>query len=44
MIFLWIEENIPYEYKGEELARAYDALSIADVFRGRIHRQQHWRF
>lgn len=43
-IFLWIEENIPYEYKGEELARAYDALSIADVFRGRIHRQQHWRF
>jgi len=43
-IFLWIEENIPYEYKGEELARAYDALSKADVFRGRIHRQQHWRF
>jgi len=43
-IFLWLEENIPYEYKGEELARAYDALSKADVFRGRIHRQQHWRF
>lgn len=43
-IFLWMEENIPYEYKGEELAKAYDALSIADVFRGRIYRQQHWRF
>ncbi len=43
-IFLWLEENIPYEYSGEELARAYDALSKADVFRGRIHRQQHWRF
>ncbi len=43
-IFLWLEENIPYEYKGEELAKAYDALSKADVFRGRIHRQQHWRF
>lgn len=43
-IFLWIEENIPLEYKGEELAKAYDALSIADVFRGRIYRQQHWRF
>jgi len=43
-IFLWLEENIPYEYKGEELALAYDALSKADVFRGRIHRQQHWRF
>jgi len=43
-IFLWIEENIPYEYKGGELAKAYDALSKADVFRGRIYRQQHWRF
>ncbi len=43
-IFLWLEENIPYEYHGVELAKAYDALSKADVFRGRIHRQQHWRF
>lgn len=43
-IFLWVEENIPYEYKGEALAKAYDALSMADVFRGRIYRQQHWRF
>lgn len=43
-VFLWIEENIPLEYRGEELARAYDALSLADVFRGRIYRKQHWRF
>ena len=43
-IFLWIEENIPYEYKGIELQKAFDALSKADVFKGRIHRQQHWRF
>jgi len=44
-VFLWIEENIPIEYKnGEEIAKAFDALSRADVFRGRIHRQQHWRF
>jgi replication factor C large subunit len=43
-IFLWIEENIPLEYQGEELAQAFDALSKADVFRGRIYRQQHWRF
>lgn len=43
-IFLWLEENIPQEYKGKELAKAFDALSKADVFRGRIHRQQHWRF
>ena len=44
-IFLWVEENIPYEYKErKELFKAYDALSKADVFRGRIYRQQHWRF
>jgi len=43
-IFLWIEENLPLEYRGEELAKAFDALSLADVFRGRIRRQRHWRF
>ena len=43
-IFLWIEENLPLAYKGEELCRAIDALSLADVFRGRIRRQRHWRF
>ena len=43
-IFLWIEENIPVGYKGKELEKAFDALSRADVFRGRIYRHQHWRF
>jgi len=43
-IFLWIEENIPNEYSGEELYKAYEALSIADVFRGRIRKRRHWRF
>lgn len=43
-ILLWLEENIPYEYTGIELWKAFEALSKADVFRGRIHRQQHWRF
>ncbi len=43
-IFLWVEENIPTEYKGEELFKAFEALSKADVFRGRIMRQRHWRF
>ena len=45
-IFLWIEENIPNEYQSnpEALAKAYDALSKADIFRGRIYRQQYWRF
>lgn len=43
--FLWLSENIPKEYKNaRDLAHAYDALSKADVFRGRIIRRQHWRF
>lgn len=43
-ILLWIEENIPREYKGRALAKAYLALAKADIFRGRIYRQQFWRF
>jgi replication factor C large subunit len=43
-IILWVEENIPAEYKGRELARAYDLLSKTDIFKGRIYKQQYWRF
>jgi replication factor C large subunit len=43
-IMLWVEENIPSEYKGEELANAMDKLSKADLFKGRIYKQQYWRF
>ena len=43
-ILLWIEENIPLEYQGKALAKAYDSLSKADLFKGRIYRQQYWRF
>ena len=43
-IILWVEENIPAEYSGKELARAYDLLSKVDVFKGRIYKQQYWRF
>ncbi len=43
-ILLWIEENIPLEYQGQALAKAYDSLSKADLFKGRIYRQQYWRF
>lgn len=43
-IMLWIEENIPAEYQKEDLARAYEALSNADLFKGRIYKQQYWRF
>jgi replication factor C large subunit len=43
-VMLWIEKNIPLEYRGKELEKAFDLLSRADVFRGRIYRQQYWRF
>ena len=43
-IALWIEDNIPLVYKGEELATAYERLSRADIFKGRIYKQQYWRF
>ena len=43
-IILWIEENIPKEYGGIELAKAYQALSKVDLFKGRIYKQQYWRF
>ena len=40
----WIEENIPEEYGKEDLEKAFDMLSRADVFRGRIMRRQYYRF
>jgi replication factor C large subunit len=44
-IFLWVEENIPQEYlQPEHLSNAFDALSLADVFYGRIRRWQYYRF
>lgn len=43
-ILLWIEENIPREYANEALAKAYQALANADIFRGRIYKNQTWRF
>jgi replication factor C large subunit len=43
-IMLWVEENIPAEYQGQELAKAIDALSKVDIFKRRIYRQQYWRF
>jgi replication factor C large subunit len=43
-IILWLDENLPLEYQGKELERAYDVLSLADVYKTRIIRRQHWRF
>jgi len=41
---LWLDENLPKEYSGKDLAEAYDKLSKADVFNGRIRKRMHWRF
>ena len=44
-IFLWVEENIPKEYlQPEHLKNAFNNLSLADVFYGRIRRWQYYRF
>ena len=42
---LWIDENLPKEYtKPEDLAKAYEMFSKADVFSRRIKRRQDYRF
>jgi len=44
-IFWWIENNITNEYeKPEEIAKAFDALSMADLFKSRISSRQNWSF
>lgn len=44
-IFWWLEENITNEYKDKkEIAKAYDALSRADLFRKWVRIRQNWRF
>ena len=43
-IMLWVEENIPMEYREKELARAIELLGKTDIFKKRIYSQQYWRF
>jgi len=40
--FLWLDENLPKEYFGDDLIEAYEKLSRSDVFNGRI-KNQRWR-
>jgi len=40
---LWIDENVPFIY-GNKLKEAYDNLSRADIFIGRITNRQYWGF
>jgi len=43
MLFEWIYENVPAHLTDpHDLARAMDALSLADVYRGRIRATQNW--
>jgi replication factor C large subunit len=44
MLAKWVEENIPRQLDEEDAAKAFDALSRADIFNGRIMRRQHWGF
>jgi replication factor C large subunit len=45
MLFEWIYENVPAHLTDpHDLARAMDALSMADVYRGRIRATQDWSF
>ncbi len=39
----WIDENVPLEYSGEDLLKAYLVLSRADIFLGRVRRRQYYR-
>ena len=43
-LILWLEENLPKEYKSKDLERGFNVLSKADIFRNRIRKQQNWRF
>jgi replication factor C large subunit len=45
MLFEWIYENVPDHLNDpHDLAQAMDALSMADVYRGRIRSSQNWSF
>ncbi len=44
-VFLWMDYNLPREYEDpDSLAEAYDYLSMADVYNGRIRKWQYWRY
>jgi len=44
-VITWLDENIPAEFQGnQERARAFNNLSRADVFLGRVTNRQYWGF
>jgi len=40
----WIEDNMPKDYEGTELVRAYEFLSNADQWLGRVRETQNYSF
>ncbi len=42
-LIMWIEENLPLEYGGETLFKAYRIVSRADIFLGRVRKRQFYR-
>jgi replication factor C large subunit len=44
-IFLWLDENLSKEYSlPGDLANAYECMSLADLYFGRIRRWQYYRY
>jgi replication factor C large subunit len=44
-VLKWLDENVPLEYKDHgDLERAFDRLSRADIFLGRVMRRQYYGF
>jgi len=44
-IFWWLEQNVPLEYQSPQLvAKAFEILSKADLFRSKIIKNQNYRF
>lgn len=43
-LIAWIEENVPKDYEGDELVAAYEHLSVADRWLGRVRATQEYTF
>ena len=42
-LIMWVDENLPREYVGEDLLKGYKYLTRADIFLGRVRRRQFYR-
>ena len=40
---LWLDENLPLEYKNEDLIEAYELLSRSTIYKARIRKRQYYR-